>query len=135
MAENLARKGGAGMLFKVVSIEKQGIVHVASEDNLTSANLNLAGKNPMEELLGATWNTHRVLLNMEKTAYLDSSAIGWLIGTNRSFREGGGKLVLCSLQPTVKQLMDVLRVGRAVSMVDGEAAARTALAEATETST
>ncbi len=119
------------MVFKLVSIEKQGIVHVATEGNLTSANLDLSSvKNPMETLLGATWNTHRVLLNFEKTAYLDSSAIGWLIGTNRAFREAGGKLVVCSLQPAVKQLMDVLKVGRAVSLADGEEAARAALAEA-----
>jgi anti-anti-sigma factor len=121
-------EGGAGMIFKLMSIEKQGIVHVASEGNLTSATLELAGKNPLETLLGETWNTNRVLLNLSKTAYLDSSAIGWMIGTNRSFRDGGGKLVIYSIQPAVKQLMDVLRVGKAVSLVDGEEAARTALA-------
>jgi anti-anti-sigma regulatory factor len=104
------------MLFKLMSIEKQGIVHVASEGNLTSANLDLTAKNPLETLLGETWNTNRVLLNLSKTAYLDSCAVGWMIGTNRSFRDGGGKL------------LDVLKVGKAVSMVDGEDAARTALA-------
>lgn len=116
------------MLFKLVSIEKQGIVHVASEGNLTSANLDLTGKNPLEALLGETWNTHRVLINLSKTAYVDSCAVGWIIGTSRSFRDGGGKLVVHSLQPAVRHLMDVLKVGRAVSMVDGEDAARTALA-------
>jgi anti-anti-sigma factor len=116
------------MLFKLMSIEKQGIVHVASEGNLTSANLDLTAKNPLETLLGETWNTNRVLLNLSKTAYLDSCAVGWMIGTNRSFRDGGGKLVVYSLQPSVRQLLDVLKVGKAVSMVDGEDAARTALA-------
>jgi anti-anti-sigma factor len=124
----LPAKAVNGMLFKLMSIEKQGIVHVASEGNLTSANLDLAGKNPLETLLGETWNTNRVLLNLSKTAYLDSCAVGWMIGTNRSFRDGGGKLVVYSLQPSVRQLLDVLKVGKAVSMVDGEEAARTALA-------
>jgi anti-anti-sigma factor len=119
------------MLFKLVSIEKQGIIRVASEGNLTAADLDLVGKNPMETLLGETWNTNRVLLDLSKTAYLDSCAVGWMLGTNRAFRDGGGKLIVHSLQPAVRQLLDVLKVGRAVSMVDGEEAARTAAAEVT----
>jgi len=118
------------MLFKLVSIEKQGIIHVASEGNLTSADLDLSGANPLQTLLGETWSTNRVLLNLSKTAYLDSCAVGWMIGTNRSFRDGGGKLVIHSLQPAVKQLLAVLKVGKAVPLVEGEDAARAALAAA-----
>jgi anti-anti-sigma regulatory factor len=51
-----------------------------------------------------------------------------MIGTNRAFRDGGGKLIVHSLQPAVKQLLDVLKIGQAVSLVDGEEAARTAVA-------
>jgi anti-anti-sigma factor len=131
MAENPASEGGVGMLFKLVSIEKQGIILIASEGNLTSADLDLSGTNLLQTLLGATWNTNRVLLDLSKTAYLDSCAVGWLIGTNRAFRDGGGKLIVHSVQPTVRQLLDVLKVGRAIPLMDGEEAARTALAEAT----
>ena len=116
------------MIFKLTSVENQGIIHVASDGNLTATDLDLAGKNPLESLLGATWTTNRVLLNLSKTAYLDSSAVAWMIGTNRAFRDGGGKLIVHSLQPAVKQLLDVLKIGQAVSLVDGEEAARTAVA-------
>jgi anti-anti-sigma factor len=135
IADNRFREGGEGMVFRLVTIENQGIVHVASEGNLTSADLDPTGKNPLESLLGDAWKTNRVLLNLTKTAYLDSCAVGWLIGTNRAFREAGGKIVLHSLQPAVRQLLDVLKVGRAVQLVEGEAAARTALTTVTPTVT
>jgi anti-anti-sigma factor len=115
------------MVLKLVSIEQQGIVHIAAEGNLTSANIDTAGPNPLETLLGGNWKSNRMLLDLSKTAYLDSCAVGWIIGTNRTIREGGGKLIIHSLQPPVRQLMDVLKVGRAVAIADGQASAREAL--------
>ncbi len=117
------------MKFTVVSIEKQGVVHVATTDNLTAADVDPAGKNPLESLLGVTWSNNRVLINFGKTSYVDSCAIGWLIATNRAIREGGGKLAIYNVQPAVRQLMDTLKIGKAVTIADSETKARASLVE------
>ena len=112
------------MKLQLLSIEKDGIVRVAAEGNITTADFDASGKNPLEQLLGVTWFTNRVLMNLDRTDYIDSSAIGWLIGTQKAFKDGGGALVVHSLQPAVRQILDVLKIGRLVPLVADETEAR-----------
>jgi len=112
------------MKLTLVSIEKDGIIRVAADGNITTSDFDSSGKNPLESLLGLTWFTNRVLLNLDRTDYIDSSAIGWLIGTQKSFAEGGGVLVVHSVQPAVRRILDVLKIGRVVPMVADETEAR-----------
>ena len=114
----------AEMKLTLVSIEKEGLIRAATDGNITAADFAADGKNPLETLLGLTWSSTRVLLDFSKTSYIDSSAIGWLIGTSRAFRDAGGTFVIHSVQPAVRQIMDVLRVGRVVPMASDEADAR-----------
>src|SRR2546421_7257793 len=102
------------MKLTLVSIEKDGIVRVAADGNITAADFDASGKNPLETLLGITWFTNKVLLDMSKTDYIDSSAIGWLIGCHKSFKDGGGTLVVHHVQPSVRQILDVLKIGKVV---------------------
>lgn len=121
------------MKLQLVSIEKDGIVKIATKGNITSADLDAGGPNPMEPILGTNWTQSRVLLDMSDTQYIDSSAIGWLIGTSKQIRDGGGAIVIHSVQPAVRQVLDLLKVGRVVPIVEDEAAARpVALAESSE---
>ena len=95
------------MKLALVSIEKDGVIRVATDGNITAGDFSPEGKNPLEGLLGLTWNTTRVMLDMGQTAYIDSSAIGWLIGTSRAFRDAGGSFVIHSVQPAVRQLTPI----------------------------
>jgi anti-anti-sigma factor len=112
------------MKLTLLSIEKDGIIRVATEGNITTSDFGAGDKNPFESILGATWFTTKVLLNLEKTDYIDSSAIGWLIGCHKSFKDGGGTLICHSVQPSVKQILEVLKIGRVVPIVKDEAEAR-----------
>ena len=112
------------MKLTLLSIEKDGTIRVATEGNITTGDFEAGAKNPFESLLGATWFTTKVLLNMEKTDYIDSSAIGWIIGCHKSFKDGGGMIIVHSVQPSVKQILDVLKIGRVVPIVKDEAEAR-----------
>src|SRR5262245_6637636 len=100
------------MKLTLVSIEKDGVVRVTADGNITAADFDASGRNPLEALLGVTWFGNRVLLNLDRTDYIDSSAIAWLIGCQKSFKDGGGMLVVHSVQPAVKQILDVLKIGR-----------------------
>lgn len=112
------------MKLTLQSIERDGIIRVASDGPIIAGDFDPIGKNPFESLLGATWASMKVLLNFENTDYIDSSAIGWLIASQKAFKEGGGMLIVHSIQPSVKQIFDLLKVGRVVSMVSDESEAR-----------
>ena len=68
----------------LVSIDKDGCIRVASTGNLTAANINLGPRNPLEPVLGASWSNNRVILDLAKTDFMDSTAIAWLISDNQT---------------------------------------------------
>jgi anti-anti-sigma factor len=112
------------MKLSMIAIEKGGLILVATDGNITAADVDPTGKNPLEAMLGVTWSSNKVLINCEKTNYIDSSAIGWIMGTYKSFKEGGGSVVLYNVQQGMKQILDVLKIGRVVPIAKDEAHAR-----------
>lgn len=107
-------------------IERDGYVKLVIEGSITATDFPPDGKNPIEGLLGPSWKTFRVLLDFGHVPYIDSSAIGWLIATSKSFKEGGGGLAVYRIQPSVKQVLDLLKVGKVVPLCETEQEARTA---------
>ena len=114
------------MKLSLVAIDKEGFIRVATDGNITSAAFNgdSSGKALMEGVLGSTWSSNKVVLDMSKTNYIDSTAIGWLISANKQFKNNGGQFVIHSVQPAVRQVLDLLKIGKVVPIVDDEAAAR-----------
>jgi anti-anti-sigma factor len=108
----------------MVSIEKGGVILVAADANITAADVDPTRRNPFESLLGSNWAGNRVLLNMQNAAYIDSSAIGWLMVSQKAFRDAGGAVVLYNVQPAVRQLVDVLKLTRVLPITNDEAGAR-----------
>ena len=115
------------MKLSVVSIEKQ-LVRVEAEGEITMRDFRAEGPDPFETLLGASWATHRVVLDFSRVRFIDSSAIGWLMTCRRAFEQQGGMLLVHSMQPRVRQVLDVLRIGKVLPILDD---VRTALAIAT----
>jgi anti-anti-sigma factor len=112
------------MKLTLVSIEKQGLIRVAAEENVTAADFDADGTNPLAKLLGVTWSSNKVLMDFSNVPYIDSSAVGWLITCHRSFKEAGGTFVVHSIQPSVRQILDVLKIGKVVALAENEEAAR-----------
>ena len=113
------------MKLSLVSIEKAGYVKLATEGDVTSGDfLEAAGKNPLEAVLGASWASNNILLNLSKTAFIDSSAIGWLLESNRNMQQSGGKLVPHSAQPRVQELFDLLKLRMVLSLKNDEKSAQ-----------
>ncbi|HEX8325193.1 MAG TPA: STAS domain-containing protein [Tepidisphaeraceae bacterium] len=115
------------MKISLNGIEPSGVVKLVGEGTITSADFSVDGKNPIETVLGPAWASFRVLLDMGQVSYIDSSAIGWLIGTQKTFREKGGSFAVYQVQPAVKQVLDLLKVGRVVPLCENELTARTAV--------
>ena len=116
----------------LVSIDRDGIIRVAVEGAITYEGV-LGETNPLATLLGETWSSNRVILNLEKTHFIDSAAIGWLISTHKEFKSKGGILVVHSIRPQILQILGLLKVGQVVPFAENEQAARK-LAAATPSS-
>lgn len=115
------------MKISLNGIEPSGVVKLAAEGQVTATDFDASGKNPIEAVLGPAWTTFRVLLDLGSVSYIDSSAIGWLIGTQKAFRDKGGSFAVYRVQPAVKQVLDLLKVGRVVPLCENEQTARTAV--------
>ena len=53
----------------------------------------------------------RLILNLTEVPYMDSSAIAVLVESMRKMRAADGKVYLTNLQPRVKSLLDIARLG------------------------
>src|SRR5208282_3237631 len=112
------------MKLSLVSIEKAGYVKLATEGDITSVDfLDSNIKNPFESVLGASWASNNILLSLAKTAFIDSSAIGWILESHRKMQASGGKLVPHSAQPKVVELFDLLKLRMVLNLKDDEQSA------------
>ena len=104
--------------------DQDGIVLVSSAGDATSFDFPSDHHWHFDTLLGTGWNSHLVLLDMDQTAYLESSAIGWLISCQKQFRQGGGRLVIHSVQPHIRNMLDMLKIDRVVPIAASASAGR-----------
>jgi anti-anti-sigma factor len=97
-----------------VHVETAGVI---SREEITS------GRDPFEALAGPDVYRRRVLLNVSKCNYLDSTGVGWLLACHRRFQEGGGMLVVHSATPVLLQILKMMRMDLALHLAADEAAA------------
>ena len=109
---------------RIVAIEPDGLVHAAADGNLTGSDAKAEGVNLFEALLGANWSGGRVMVDFSRCAVIDSAAIGALVNSNKQFKNGGGTLVLYSLSPRVRQVLELLKLECLFNLAGNEAAAR-----------
>jgi anti-anti-sigma factor len=98
------------------------ITSLACEGNITQA-LMTSSPDPLEQILGAKGFSRQVLLNLEKTSYIDSSGIGWLLGSHKRFMAAGGRLILHSLPPMVEQVIHLLKLQNLMTIKSDQPAA------------
>ena len=65
----------------------------------------------------------RLVLNLAQVPYMDSSAIAVLVELLQKVRKTNGKIYLTDLQPRVKGLLEIARLGSIFSIVNDEAEA------------
>jgi anti-anti-sigma factor len=114
------------MKLNLVCIDRH-FVRIEAVGEITAPDLHGAAgtaADPLAGLLGADWARNKVVLNLGQVPFLDSSAIGWLITCHREFKRCGGLLVVHSIQPGVRQILDLLKVGKVLTLAKDEAGAR-----------
>ena len=110
-----------------VAEETSGVILLAADGEAVASSHDV---NPyrFDSLLGPSWTSRTILLDFEHVTYLDSAAVGWLIASQKSFRAAGGKLILHSPQPQIRQLLAMLKIERIIPIAADLAAARNLLA-------
>jgi anti-anti-sigma factor len=110
------------MKLSVVSTSPD-LVRLQNEGDITQIDFR-AGQDLLQELLGADCYARKILLNMEKTPYIDSAGVGWLVMCHKRFKEAGGKLIIHSIPPMVYQILKLLRMPTLLSIAESDAAAQ-----------
>jgi anti-sigma B factor antagonist len=59
--------------------------------------------------------SNRVVVNLEKTVFVDSSGLGALIGCLKAARQAGGDLRIAGVQPQVKMVLELTSMDRVLS--------------------
>jgi len=78
---------------------------------------------PIGRLLVSRPRAPAVLLGLERTRFIDSSGLAWLLTTHRRLCEEGGKLILHSLPPNIADILKMMRLDDVFNLADDESAA------------
>jgi len=62
----------------------------------------------------------RLLFNMETIEYLSSAGLGALVGLLKKSKRQGGTFKLCSLQPAIRELFDVMKLTKIFDIFGSE---------------
>jgi anti-sigma B factor antagonist len=92
-----------------------GDIDLHNSPEVRSALLQLLAKDPPK----------RLILDLEKVPYVDSSAIAVFVEALQKLRKTGGKVVLCCLQPRVNGLLEIARLNTIFALAANEQEALT----------
>src|SRR5215469_15868804 len=102
-----------------VESSDDAVTHVACLDDVTLYDLR-AGEDPLEQVLGKDCYGRKVVLSLQKSSFIDSAGIGWLVMCHKRFREAGGCLVLHSIPPMVDHVFRLLGLVDVLNMACDE---------------
>ena len=111
------------MLKLTVAADEGDLLRVQCEGEISQVKFQL-NDNPLESLAGPDIYRRKMLLDLERVEFLDSSGISWLVVSHKNFQQGGGVLVLHSIPPRIHQVLQFTRMDRLLRMADDEKAAR-----------
>jgi anti-anti-sigma factor len=80
-----------------------------------------------KQLGGPAVYSRKVMLDLSKCHYVNSGGVAWLLIHHRRFQEAGGKLVLHSASPVVKQIFNLMKMELVLNFCHDEAEAERSL--------
>ncbi len=108
---------------KLILVADEGeVVRLSCEGQITQ--MVSQGNEPMANLLGQAGFARKVLLDLGKTTFINSSGISWLLICHKHFTQGGGQFVVHSVPPLVSQVLQFVRLPSIMHFAADEASAR-----------
>src|SRR3954468_3356721 len=117
------------MLKLTVVSDDGNVVRVQCEGEISQVKFQL-NDNPLESLVGPNVYSRKLVLNLDRVEFLDSSGISWLVVTRKHCQQQGGVLVLHSIPPRIQQVLQFCRMDKLLKLAEDETAADALLAGA-----
>jgi anti-anti-sigma factor len=111
------------MMNMTVASDDGEVVTVMCDGDITQVYFQLG--NPLEKVLGPLTFSRKVILDLEKVSFLDSSGLSWLVACHKRFQQLGGRLVLCAIPPHIHQVLQFCRIDSLFGIAEDQDAART----------
>ena len=109
-------KGGAAVQISVRRINKTAILEVAGDIDLASS--PEVRKVLLHELRES--RTPRVILNLERVKYIDSSGVASLVEGLKTSRDLGSRLLLFGLSPVAREVLQLSRLLKIFEIYENE---------------
>ena len=74
-------------------------------------------------LIDGAAGAEKVVLNMGKIIFVDSSGLGVILTVFRHIKENNGKMLICSVNASVKILFKLVRLSHMIEVVESESEA------------
>jgi stage II sporulation protein AA (anti-sigma F factor antagonist) len=111
------------MKLSVISSD-DNLLHVRCEGTI-SQNEFTDETEPLRELLASqSGPRQKVILDLERATFIDSSGIGWLLICHKRLRENGGELIIHSVPPLIEQVLDLVKLPKIIHVSLDAAGAR-----------
>lgn len=65
-------------------------------------------------------DVQHVILNLEQVTFMDSSGIGVILGRYKEIIHSGGELIVCSINPAIKRLLEMSGLFKIIRLVENE---------------
>ena len=101
-----------------VATALKGDVMVASVEGEIDINTSPQVKKAFDKIIRN--KQEKIVINLEKEGYIDSSGLATLVELLKNFRNYGGKLVLCNLSSKVKSLFEITKLEKLFEIVNRE---------------
>ena len=110
-------------MLKIDEDKQDGLVVLQLEgrlDTATAADLDFAAEAYVDE-------PTRLVVDLGKVAYVSSAGLRVFLMMAKKLQKSEGKLVLCGMSPSVREVFDIAGFSRMLQIEDDQAAARAAL--------
>src|SRR5437870_4411557 len=108
---------------------ESSLTQVRLEGQITMTDVPDADK-LLEDALGSAGYRQRVLIDLERTSFIDSSGISWMLICHKHFVQAGGQVAFHSAPPLVMHTLNLLRLNLVLHLAADEDAARAMIQEA-----
>lgn len=96
--------------------------------------LDVVNSTAFREQTGGIVESHRkVVLDLSRVGFIDSSGIGALLSCVRRAEAAGGEIKLCNLTPSVRATLQLVRLHRVIQILNNRHEAMTAFGASLET--
>ena len=101
-----------------IKVEEKNGIKICSAEGDIDINTSPQVKKAFDKLVQT--KSGRVVINLEKVAYIDSSGLATLVEVLKNFKGVGARLRLCNLSSKVKSLFEITKLEKLFDIKDSE---------------